>query len=502
MRYGETVYLEPIDSKVWKALKDSVKIYELKLPPYTKIKTLLGKTAKWKAGKQLRSMRWNYSIRDKVDIWEVVGVWANPKNTVKVILAGKGYGAIFSKTGRPHGFTSLKWQRYGDKVPDIFDNIKVGTFLCVDESGRKDLLFACNEPTLIDVAIVLNGLTELYNKHSERSEFKWQSEQYELPTYGTVSKAEVQIQRRKMALALRNFTWLKRKDTWDLMNAVKANLTVKNDGTDLKVKIKALDGNTYTVETPVIEKEDEKNIGWQDHSLFKMDYWLPFVYRDSNDHFLQYSNAQKTEELFRDLFLRIPLKVPESRIILGFNRRRVVITRKKTASKALLNYLDGKIVRAEDIDEKLKNYFIFGKPIAPAPPKTPKSLLKKPQKRKQILSQDAQRLIAEGLTGQMRDLEGEFPFRLNCVYKEKERKWYLEIAGKEFYIKGGYNALKKVRSAIAGTAITNRDKEGWDGRATKAIRYRLGELVGDKNALWIIIHVKKMGALYKVMGAN
>jgi len=102
----------------------------------------------------------------------------------------------------------------------------------------------------------------------------------------------------------------------------------------------------------------------------------------------------------------------------------------------------------------------------------------------------------------MRDLEGEFPFHLNIIFKENEKKWYLEVAGKEFYVKGGYNSLTKIKNAIKGTALIDHSKEGYDSHATKVIRGRLAELVGDAEAVQIILQVKKMGALMKAIGSQ
>lgn len=486
-----TVQFERIDKTKWNALKHNIQVYEMTLPSYTVASKIRGNVGHWK-GKPTSLRGYGYQ-NDEADILEVAKVWTNPKNTIKVVIVGKGWLAVLSRNAGVDGFTSLNFERYSDTPSDVFDSIKEGGLVVVDgrsEAKVKSLLFVADEPTVDDVKGLMDGLVKMHEIRQSYSRFRWQSEQSNVETYGTVTKLELARQRIIFDEALRDFRWIERKDKWDLWNAVKANITLNINRTDLKVKLKALDGSNFSLETTVGEKEE---LGWREESVYKQSFWIPFVYRDPSDNFHGYPRTRKTEELM-NRFMGIPDRLPEASVILGFNTRLVTLTRKKTSKGAVLNYLDGKIVRSDDVVTKIKEFFILGKPILVTPP-----VMKKGQPKQKLMSRQAQKLIDEGLNGVMRDLEGEFPFHLNIVHKQKERKWYLEIAGKEFYIKGGYNALNKVKNAIAGRGIINHTEDGWDCRGTKVIRRRLGELVGDKNALWIILHVKKMGALMLAM---
>lgn len=493
----ETIQLNGISPETWRKLREYVRIYELSLPEYSKVVNLTGRTKHWSSGKEARRYYWD--DKEEAEILEVVKVWSNPKNTVKVILAGKGMVALFAKNGKPSGFTSLKYDRYSDTPSDVFDNVQRGTWLIIDGregNMQKNLFFITNESKINDILKMLNTLRDIDNLKGKYSEFAWKEDHWKVPTYGTVKAFEVRQQEAIFKKVLRRFQWIKRKKRWDLWNAVKANLSMKNDGKTLKVKVKALDGMNYSLEVPVIPKEEEKEIGWRDPSVYTMDYWLPFVYRDKNEPFLKKTRTAQTEELL-EIFLKILHKIPKETLIFGFNKKKITLERKTTAKGSKINYLNGKIVKGEEIKAKLKDFFLLGKPIIPSPVSSSPNLPKR-----RVMSKEATELIEKGLNGLMRDLEGEFPFHLNILYKEKERKWYLEIAGREFYIKGGYNSLKKVKSAIKGNAIINHSEDGYDSKSTKVVMKRIAELIGTENALWVVLQVKKMGALMKAMGAG
>lgn len=488
-----TIQFEKLDSAIWKALKYNTKVYEMNLPPFNQVCKLKGKSLLWQGKGQDKSYSWSYA-EHTADILEVVGVWSNPKNTVKVVLAGDGWLAVFSREASADGFTSLDFDRYSDDPTDIFESTKEGALLVLTtdkgEGSVRNLLFVAGEPTLDKARELLFDLETMDSTRGKYARYRWKKEQFNLKSYGTVTTQELVVQEGVFNRALRNFRWVERKEKWDLWNAVKASITLKNTGRNLEIKLRALDGNRYTLKTPMSGKED--HISYGDASVFKQDYWIPFVYREPNSSFLGYQRAVMTEELLGRL-LKVKDRLPEAKIIFGFNTRLVTLTRKVTSKGAVLSYLDGKIVKADDVKGKIMAFFIFAKPILV----TPRQPSFKGTQR--IMSPMAQALIDEGLNGEMKDLEGEFPFHLNIVYKEKQRKWYLEVAGKEFYIKGGYNALNKVKNATAGRAIIQHNEDGWDSKNTKVIRRRLGQLVGAKNALWIILHVKKMGALMKAM---
>lgn len=482
----------------WKELKEETQIYELQLPNFAQMKRLIGKRLNWSSGNPKREERWSYRrTKDKALVLEVIGVWSNPKDTVKVIKAGdREHIALFSRNERPEGWTSLSYDRYSDHSSDLFENIKIGSFLITgqrysgEDETELEVYFISNEKNLKDVKGILEILSKMSKTKAQYPNYRWKDEG-RVKTYGTVNLSEVLLQEGIFRRRLRFFRWKERKEKWDLANQMKARATMSKKNDRLKVRVKALDGNIYRLDTPLLPKEEE-NLGWRSKSVFSLEYWRDFCYREPNDSFLRRTPKEQTESLV-SYFLEIISKLSRSpEIKLGFNRRSVTITRKKTDKGSSLVYLDGKIVKADSVSKKLEDYFIRGTPIT--------SLKRGKKAQKQVMSKEAEKLIEKGLNGKLRDLEGELPFHLNVIYKPKLRKWYLEIAGKEFYIRGGYNNLKKVKTAIEGTGIVqNRRKLGYDSRGTKVIRHRLGELVGDKNALWIILHVKKMGALYKAM---
>ena len=120
---------------------------------------------------------------------------------------------------------------------------------------------------------------------------------------------------------------------------------------------------------------------------------------------------------------------------------------------------------------------------------------------KRGLSRKAMKMVEDGIDGTLKDLEGEFPFHLNIIYKEKERKWYVENSGKEYHIKGGQSSLAKIQSAINGSAIANDNRYGtsWDRNRTLLVKDRLAKLLGEKNAIEIVLNVKKFGAMMGVL---
>lgn len=474
---------------IWDKVKAEADIYELVLPP--NIEALpKGQELEWK-GIEKGKDSWHSQRTAK--ILEVIEVYSNPKGTIKVIIAGKNKEvAIISRDGGPNGFPCLSISRYSDKTSDIFDRIKKGTFIVTQPRYYKDdsqeVSFISNESKITDIVTMLETLDRMDIKHVYDTDFKWQNEE-QVKTEGTVSLNEVLFQEQIFLLALRRNKWVKKKGKWDLWNAVKAFLTIKKGREDYYVKAKALDGNTYELRCPL--NAGERHLGYNVESLFKMEYWVPFVYRKQDDQFLKLPKAQQTESLMAEKFLCIFYKLQDSDFDLTFNRKTVKITRKVGQKGMKYSYLDGKLTKADDITKKLSDYFILHIPLVEEVPDEEKII------QRRVLSAEATKLIDEGLNGVMRDLEGEFPFHLNVL--KKGTKWYLEIAGKEFYILGGYNELKRITSAIKGNAILDHSEDGYDARATKIIRKRLAVLVGDENALFIILQVKRMGAMMKAI---
>lgn len=503
MPYKDNIYLKP--SIEWEKILQEAEIYELKLPK-TLDKIPEGKEFERKTTTEEVHVPSYYSERERTTtVLEVTAVYTNPKNTVKALVCGKEKKvALFSRNGCCHGWTSLEVpDRYGDKTFDIFDQIKVGSFLVTRDRWWKttdwELGFVSNEPTLENVKRILDNLLRMEKLKNANRDFSWNKENL-VESYGTVSLKDVLKQKAIFDLTLRRFKWNHRKARWDLWNSVKANLSMKNDGKTLTVKVKALDGETYYFKAPALKTPtDEEELGWQEKSVYTLDWWLPFVYRKPNDRFFSYTKVDKTESLVKYLLSTFD-KLPNYDLEIGMGKKRIKIERKRSSSGSKLNFLDGNLVAVTSCRVKMQEYFLHNKPILPQPPLSPSPQQLAPSlPKKRVLSTEAMKLIQEGLNGKMRDLEGEFPFHLNLLYKEEERKWYMEIAGKEYYIKGGQTALKKIRSAIEGTARKDYDKYGSGSCQTRMIKDRIAELVGEKEALEIILQVKRMGAMMKAM---
>ena len=499
MVYGTDIMMKKMTKEEWDEQKEVVEIYELKLPLASSIRHYKGKVDTWG---ELEKTHY---------LLQVSACWVNAKGTVKAILAGKEHSAIFARDDDVDGFVGLAIERSYDKPNqcDAFQNIRVGTWLICAENYQKtdnemEISFVCNEPTADDVKRIMSLLVKLKNIRDKFSGFAWNDEE-RVKSYGTVSLMEVLRQEVIFNQKLRQFKWVKRKDRWNLWNSVKANLRMKDDGTNLKVTAKALEGNTYSFIGPSkADTPKEINKYSQDYSIFDLDWWLPFVYLKPGSSFLQMTKADQTSSLMHH-FIKTGSRLPEGEMIFGFKKKTLTWRVKTTGNKARLNYLEGKITRRDNIEEKMHDYFILNKPITPKP--RLKALGRLPSHPRTSLSLEAQKLIEDGLNGVMRDLEGEFPFHLNIVYKEDLKRWYIECAGTLFHVNGGYGALKKIKTAATGTAIADHEKYGghysrWTRSRTRLIRDRLVDLVGDKNALWIIINTKKMGALMKAMGTT
>jgi len=480
----------------WEELKNEALVYELTLPA-TMDNLPKGQEEEMNKGT-------GQYTRDRVLILEVTQILSNPKGTVKLVVLGDQRVMLFSKMHNIEGFTSLAWDRYSNRDQcDVFDNIQVGSWIIAKPggySGDEDLevAFMTNEKSLTTVKEMINILWKVGKVRYEGS-FQWkEKEDYSIPTYGTVKASEVFNMQVRFYTQFRQLKWTHRKERWDLFNAVRANLKMQKltDKKLFEVIAKGLDGKTYHLICPLLdEKDKEKSIGYPDMSLFDMDFWLPFVYREKNDNFFGRLPQEQTQELV-SMFIRIFDKLPRENFTFGVDDKVLTVERKRAKNEALLNYIDGKIVKAENVAEKLMKFFILGLPIIEEVVVQEGEEIKK-----RVMSIEAKKLIDEGLNGTMRDLEGEFPFHLNIIFKENEKKWYLEVAGKEFYVKGGYNSLTKVKNAIKGKAIIDHTKEGYDSQATKVIRGRLAELVGDEEAVQIILQVKKLGAMMKAISS-
>jgi hypothetical protein len=475
----------------WEKIVEEAKIYELSLPKdLSKIPD--GQVGTWTA--KATEHRW--ILREAI-ILEITKVWSNPNGTIKAIVAGnkdmKGV-ALVNKNFSPSGFNYIRCpERFGNNpYSDVFDNLKEGNFLVVRMGyGSFEVLFASAENDINKVFQLLDVMEKVRVICSEKyHRFKWDMKKTHLYTEGTVSLKDVLIHEKKINSLLKYFKWKEKKDSWELQQRVKKYMKIRDTKTFLEVDIKCpFDDNRYYVRLPKKLRGEEKKEWHGELSVFDKRYWVRFVERE-NTHLMQYTRAERTKILLSENLLNLLKRLPREDITLAFNSQKAIVKRKETKNKAILTYVNGVLVPKEDLANKLFNFFISKAPI------TPKVTSKR------TLSKEAMELIEKGLNGFMRDLEGDFPFHLEVIYKEKEKKWYLSVAGREFYIKGGYNALKKVKSALEGRAIGTHEKYGWGKQQTLLIRDRIAELVGKENATWIVLEVKKMGALMRAISST
>jgi len=503
------IIVKQIEKRNWNQLKEGVLIYELKIPAVSTAKKYKAEVEEWAILPKERQRSYYGSDKDNVMILRVSAAWSNAKGTVKVILAGKDYTAVFSREKNVDGYIGIKTpSSYEKNSCDVFDHIDVGTWLVCPKkydgsAYEMEVAFISNESSIDNVKEILETVWYMHRRHSLNRSFQWEQE-YQIESLGTITLKEVLLQKIVFNRTLRHFKWVKRKEQWDQWNSIKANISFVDNGTTFKTKVKALDGNTWSFESAskkVLDRLPEEPLSF-DTGIYRKEWWVPFVYRKRGNRFLQQPNAEKTNQLMQ-YFLQAMHRLKAREVTFGFNKKTVIMTQKTTGNKARLFYLDGKIVKADNIREKVKDYFINSKPIVEE--KVEVELSNGRSVARATLSVEAQKLIEEGLNGKMRDLEGEFPFHLNIIYKKEERKWYIECAGKLFYVKGGYGALKKIQSAARGTAVLDWDKykdNAFGKSGTRVIRNRLAELVGPKDALWIVVNVKKMGALMKAIGPS
>lgn len=497
MGYKEILQLDKRTIKEWEELRENCLVYELTIPDAKTAIDMKGTQEYWNNRVPKDRNNWTPSP-ERLGLYRVSAVWENAKGTVKVIRAGKLHSSIFNREVTIKGFSSLDGPtRYNENsTSDIYGNIQVGTWLVAQgnycgDLDRPDICFISNEKDVKDIKRILDVLVSLEQLTSE-NKFEWGVED-NVKTYGTLTLMEVLLKEAQVKEKLRRFQWIYRKERWDLYNSVKARLSMKRTRTHFEVRIKGLDGSKYFFQGP---KDIPDEHSYDNHSIYELDYWLPFVYRDSGDTF-QYQPKLKRKEILVSRFCQLVTRLSAYEFNFEVDSRRLVITRKETSSGASLNYINGTIVALNMMREKSAGYFLNGTPIVEDKPET-----KLPRK-KMGLSKNARHILEHGLNGEIQDLEGEFPFHLNLVYKEKQRKWYIECAGKEYYIKGGLASLTKVKSAVKGHARIDYDKYSWGSqRSSRLIRDRLAELVGRENALEIVLQVKKMGALAKVLGGE
>lgn len=105
---------------------------------------------------------------------------------------------------------------------------------------------------------------------------------------------------------------------------------------------------------------------------------------------------------------------------------------------------------------------------------------------------EAQLMLNSGLKGQFFDLQGYHSFNMNV--KRMGRSYVLELHGKEYPIKGGFNALEPLKASLNGKSYNSSEMREIGANSSKDFRwilFKLSELIGKENALEILIEMKK-----------
>lgn len=506
--YRHDVVLERLN---WEKVKKEAELYELQLPKDLS-KIPKGVEEEWK--KTLKTSSSWRSSEYNISLIEVTEVFQNQRQTIKIMVAGDHRLCMFPRHAGASGWLGIEPKR--DENFDLFANIKKGTWLIAQppwrhESSRLSVNFIVND-TKDNVLKMLEAIFHIYSLQDKFSYFHWTNEQTQIPTWSTVTFQEVMQKRMVFDKALRKFRWYHRKKLWDKDNAEKKNLRFKKTKTSMVVQVKGLDGATYKVNIPKLPTENSttsvkarRYSSYRDTQTLEKEHWSKFCWRDPDEegNFLSQPKLQLGNALTEEMFGLLSA-LPNTSMMLSRNKRSVRVTRKVSTSGASLNYLDGKIVADVEVKHKIRDWFLKGIPVIASSAQAIQTQTNQ-QMQNQIQQKPtgktfAQKLEAEGLNGEIRDLEGRFPFHLNIL--KKDRKWYIEIAGQEYHVPGGITALRKIKSAIEGTAVIDHDELGYERRATRVVRKRLGELIGQDEALKVVIQVKQMGAMFNAMNGG
>ena len=494
MGYAGRVKFRALVEDYWKDLRDNVSIYEVELPTFEEVSKLSGTFTQWSfESEEAASKHYYYGNSfSSARLAQILKVYSNPKGTVKVVVLAGQMVALVSRDSTITGFSSVET---GDAVG--FGILKEGYWAVLGKSyydNDKELSIVSSDISDLDVGRSLNVLSNIAKIYGDCNSYSWGHGERGLRSNGIISLQEVRAFRTNFLIALRRVHWTDWLEKMQILLEIRDKVTITDDAKRWKIKMDAVDGKVYSYECNTAIR----TWGKDDFGIYDPHHWLSFVSLKHSDN---RQGIPASELLVRKLIqemLNEDEKRQEPKTIEA-NGRTLTFSIERTAKNAKMCYLNGILTKNDDLYQKAEDFMLNGTPIVPtrAEAETTVGAVRTG------LSKEAQRMIDTGLNGTMNDLEGELPFHLNLIYREK--KWYIEVAGKEYYVPGGMSALQKVKSAVKGTAVIERERYNWEegGRnGTRLIRDRLAELIGEDNALDVILTVKKMGALYKVMGAE
>jgi len=469
--------LVKIDKESWKKIQQAKDIYELNIKKKDLVTIPFVLTLKYPAPHT------NFSFQ----FFKLQRIISNPKETVKFCIFSGGYYLLMGQHTGIKGTRGISAGGYRTDS-DIFQ-LKQGMWVATNISNSPPLLVSFGiDGNIGDCRKIVSRLRERDSYLQRRGP---RAIRDSFKTNGIIDPQLFKKQWIKMLLDSRRRLWKELGEKWLEDQNLKKFVKFKKTPTCLKVTAKSYNKHTYSIVINDFPIHQQNLRGGYYGDPEQLSFWLYFVHVRPAD--MQYYKVKPTDfhNRINTRFLDLFSLIEGCRDII-FQRDRVKahITMKESLNGARRYKYNGVDIKRDDIRKRFEGEVQGIKWGG----KTKRG------KKGKVLSAEAQDLIANGLNGELIDLEGLYPFHLNVEYEKG--KWYVAIAGKRFHVKGGLGALGTVRTAIKGNARVDSscyDGEWLDGRDSRVILKRFKELLCTKDALWVIKQAKIMGAMMKAI---
>jgi len=373
-----------------------------------------------------------------------------PKNRVSLM----GSGLVSS----PSYWEGVIWKGWLSDS-DIPARVREGSFLISDSSGRiLFLMDTTDEKEVKEMVETIKYCQSLSKEYSKLPELNLWRNDWRLKTKGTITPTEVRDLKERLEGLVEKGLAEEEKEAKRLEELLRTKVKVRKEGDLVVTEIEdALDGHNYIFKTE----------GELPRSFLKEQVFL---------HRTSLTNKKQIEEnkLFPERMWWY-LERQDS-FVMGVDGRTVKVEKTKNRVGSTIWRINGKITKGKYLRETLKS-FLYGNPEA-----------LKEKATRTGLSSEAKGYLESGIEGEIRDLEGQFPFTLQ--FRLEKKKWYLVVGGKEYYLKGGLGMIRKIKSVITGT--TNSSEKAY---SSMEFYNRLGKVIGKKDALEIVKLIKAMGTL-------
>lgn len=406
-------------------------------------------------------------------------IFTNKRNTLKIVILGDKSILILPREGRV-GDLPLFEHLYDREIIEIFENIQEGMWIAFVQTYNTTWYLACLTDAISkDQA---EKWITLYEKaQTERQMFNEFREMRELKRLNIKTTATIEALEKEVAAVqaiAKNIKTLEVLEKKKKNKAITEQISTKIEGETNTLTLKALDEHTYSIEIPSSKS-------------FDIQAWIPFVYIHRYYWSKEQQKAVKEQTLFSDfmsnatnLASEVPLKISVD------NKTPVKLEFKQSSGKAILTYLNDKIIAKSDMETVLQKYFMKGESLV-----EPEQDESKKEELLSLRKEREQEITSEGIKGFIEDLEGEFP--INIAFEKDGAKWNLVIGEKHIHLKGGIETIKSLERVLKGTAL------GYDSRhKTEELFKRLSSVLGEEEALEIISEAKAMGKLVKALGGK